>query len=191
MSCPKIQSFHNIFTHMLHAQVSYPLSTISNTMTLRHFLIILKHVWSNVYQTLTHWGRVTHIYVSELTSIGSDNGLSPGWRQAIIWNNAGLLLLIEPSGTNFSDISIGIQTFSFKKVHLNTSTAKWRPFCHGLNVFKVLLSGSSTLISSSHLAPEARIWIRLGVWSCQNPPLGTAKNWFWSHEYVKCNIGVI
>ena len=40
---------------------------------------------------LTHWGRVTHICVSELTIIGSDNGLPPGRRQAIIWNNAGLL----------------------------------------------------------------------------------------------------
>ena len=63
---------------------------------------------------LIHWGRVTHICVSELTIIGSDNGLSPGRRQAIIWNNAGLFF-IEPLGTNFSEISIGIQTFSFKK----------------------------------------------------------------------------
>ena len=29
---------------------------------------------------LTHWGRVTHICVSKLTIIGSDNGLSPGRR---------------------------------------------------------------------------------------------------------------
>ena len=58
--------------------------------------------------TLTHWGRVTHICVSKLTIIGSDNGLSPGRRQAIIWNNAGLLL-IEPLGTNSSEIAIGIQ----------------------------------------------------------------------------------
>ena len=41
---------------------------------------------------LTHWGRVMHICVSKLTIIGSDNGLSPGQRQAIIWTNAGLLL---------------------------------------------------------------------------------------------------
>ena len=82
---------------------------------------------------LTHWGRVTHICVNELTVIVSDNGLSPGRRQAIIWNNA-RLLLIEPLGTNFSEISIGIQTFSFKKMHLNMSSAKWRPFCLGLNV---------------------------------------------------------
>ena len=76
---------------------------------------------------------MTHICVSELTIIGSDNGLSPGRRQAIIWNNAGLLL-IEPLGTNFSEISIEIQTFLFKKMHLNMSSAKWRPFCLGLNV---------------------------------------------------------
>ena len=44
--------------------------------------------------------------------------------KAIIWNNAGLLL-IEPLGTNFSEISIGIQTFSFKKMHLNMSSVKW------------------------------------------------------------------
>ena len=52
---------------------------------------------------LTHWGRVTHICVSKLTIIDSDNGLSPGRRQAIIWTNAGILL-IRPSGTNFSKI---------------------------------------------------------------------------------------
>ena len=52
---------------------------------------------------LTHWGRVTHICVSKLTIIGSDNGLSPGRPQAIIWTNAGILL-IQTSETNFSEI---------------------------------------------------------------------------------------
>ena len=28
---------------------------------------------------VTHWGRVTHICVGNLTITGSDNGLSPGW----------------------------------------------------------------------------------------------------------------
>ena len=82
---------------------------------------------------LTHWGRVTHICVSNLTIIGSDNGLSPGRRQAIIWTNAGLLL-IGPLGTNFNEILIEILTFSFKKMHLKVSSAKRRPFCLGLNV---------------------------------------------------------
>ena len=36
---------------------------------------------------LTHWGRVTQICVSKPTIIGSDNGLSPGRRQDIIYLN--------------------------------------------------------------------------------------------------------
>ena len=54
---------------------------------------------------LTHWGRVTQIWVSKLAIIGSDNGLSPGRRQAIIWTNAGILL-IGTLGTNLSEIFI-------------------------------------------------------------------------------------
>ena len=79
---------------------------------------------------LTHWGEwciyVMHIY--KLTNIGSDNGLSPGRRQAIIWTNAGILL-IGPLGTSFSENSIEIHTFSFNKMHLKMSSAKWHPFC--------------------------------------------------------------
>ena len=76
---------------------------------------------------------MTHICVGKLTITGSENGLSPGRRQAIIWTNAGILL-IRHRGTNFSDIVIAIQTVSFMKMHLNVSSAKWRPFCFGLNV---------------------------------------------------------
>ena len=54
-----------------------------------------------------HWGRVTRICVGKLTNIGSDNGLAPGRRQAIIRTNAGILL-IGPWGTNFSEILIEI-----------------------------------------------------------------------------------
>ena len=68
-----------------------------------------------VIHCLTHWGRVTHICVSKLTIIGSDNGLSPGRRQAIIWTNAGILLTV-PLRANFSEILIEILTFSFKKM---------------------------------------------------------------------------
>ena len=82
---------------------------------------------------LTHWGRVTHICVSKLTIIGSDNGLSPGRRQAIFWTNAGILL-IRTLGTYFSEILSEIHAFSFKKMHMKMSSAKWRPFCLGLNV---------------------------------------------------------
>ena len=82
---------------------------------------------------LTLWGRVMHICVSNLTIIGSDNGLSPGRRQTIVWTNAGILLT-GLLGRNFSEISIKSLIFLFKKMHLNVSSAKWRAFCVGLNV---------------------------------------------------------
>ena len=66
---------------------------------------------------LTHEGPVMHICISKLTITGSDNGLSLGWCQAIIWNNDGIFLF-EPLGTNFNEILIEIYTFSFKKMHL-------------------------------------------------------------------------
>ena len=48
---------------------------------------------NDIDSLLTHWGRVTHICVGNLTIIGSDNGLSPGRRQAITCTNAGILLI--------------------------------------------------------------------------------------------------
>ena len=48
---------------------------------------------------------MTHICVSNLTTIVSNNSLSPGLRQTIIWTNAGLLL-IRHLGTNFYEIVI-------------------------------------------------------------------------------------
>ena len=79
---------------------------------------------------------MTHICVSKLIIIDSDNGLSPGRRQAIIWTNDGILS-VGPLGTNFSEILFGIQAFSFNKMHLKMSSAKWRPFCLSLNVLMV------------------------------------------------------
>ena len=63
---------------------------------------------------LTHWGRVPHICVSKLTIIGSDNGLSPGRRQAIIWTNAEILW-IGPLGTSLNEILIEIHIFHSRK----------------------------------------------------------------------------
>ena len=114
-------------------------------------------IWSHFRTWLTHWGRVTHICVGNLAIIGSDNGLSPGRRQAIIWTNDGMLL-IGPLGTNFSEISIEIQTFSFKIMRLKVSSAKRRPFCLGLNVLlthvwlgPTLFADNKTRMLSDHL----------------------------------------
>ena len=91
---------------------------------------LTKSHWISLH--LTHWGWVTHISVGKLTIIGSDNGLSPGRRQAFIITTAGILL-IGTLGTNFSEILSEIYTFSFKKMHLKMSSGRWRPFCLGLN----------------------------------------------------------
>ena len=123
--------------------------------------------------SLTHWGRVTHICVGKLTIIGSDNGLSPEQRQAIIWTNAGILL-IGPLETNFSEILIEIQTFSLKKIRLKISSAKCCSFRLGLNVlikqtlwyfwtpvthqFHLVIFG--VIITMTNCNFESKIWIK-------------------------------
>ena len=77
----------NIFVLMLHIYVTLEAYSITEIN------------WTYI-GLLTHWGRVTHICVSKLSIIGSDNGLSRGRRQAIIWTNAGILL-IRTLGRNF------------------------------------------------------------------------------------------
>ena len=127
------------------------------------------HTYFQYY--LTHWGLVTHICVVILTIIGSDNGLSPGRRQAIIWTIAGILLT-APLGTNFIEILIGIQTFSFKKMHLKMSSAKWRPFCPGLNV--LMYKGiSNILICMSYKCSRT---VLIGVLMCPPAVLWKASN---------------
>ena len=70
------------------------------------------------------------IYASvNRVSIGSDNGLSPVRRQAIIWTS-GDILLIGTLETNFSEILI----FSYQKMYLKMSSATWHLFSLSLNV---------------------------------------------------------
>ena len=85
----------------------------------------------------------TYICISNPTIIGSDNGLSPCWLQAVIWTNAGVIF-IGPLGTNFSEILIEIHTFSFKKMHLEMLSGKCQPFCLNLNVLTPLLFHGTT-----------------------------------------------
>ena len=67
------------------------------------------------------------ICVDNLNIIVSDNGLSPGWHQAIIWTNSGILL-IGPLGRNFSGILSEIHIFSFQKMCLKMSSEKFGHF---------------------------------------------------------------
>ena len=54
---------------------------------------ITNSVWAMTIDGLTHWSWVMRICVDKLSIIVSDNGLSPGRRQAIICTNAGILLI--------------------------------------------------------------------------------------------------
>ena len=111
---------------------------------------------------------MTHICVSQLIIIVSDNGSSPDRRQAIIWNNHGILLF-GPVGRNFSEILIKIYTFSFKKMHLKMSSGKWRPSCLGLNVL-ITTDHMSSLLSSSEVAWRSHGWHNCSMHSlaCHN-----------------------
>ena len=87
-----------------------------------------QHQWlpSSLTNVSASLNELTHlplcrIYASvNWVSISSDNGLSPDRRQAIIWTNAGILL-IRIKNTNFS----------FMKMCFTMLSGKWRPFCPG------------------------------------------------------------
>ena len=98
-------------------------------------------------ENLTHWGGVKHISVGKLTIIGSDNGLSPGQRQAIIWTNDGILVT-GPPVPNFTETSIKIHIFSFKKMHLNMLSGNCWLSC--LSLYVLLIP-----VGHSHLPPTA------------------------------------
>ena len=56
-----------------------------------HNTLIVRLIAYLFIARLNHWGRMTHICVSKLTIIVSDDGFSPGRRQTIIRTNAGML----------------------------------------------------------------------------------------------------
>ena len=73
-----------------------------------------------------------YIYVSKLTIIGSDNGLSPGQRQAIIWTNAGILLtgsLVTHFNETLTQFIYFHSRKSFWKCRLENSASMSQPQC--------------------------------------------------------------
>ena len=140
---------------------------------------------------LTHWGRVTHICVSKLAIIGSDNGLSPGRRQAITWTTAGMLLL-QTLGTNFSEIFSEICAFSFKKMHLKMSSAKWRPFCLGLNVLRRHICNCTGVFGlKGHVViklPRGMIFVMVACYFLLYPftPSNSWNVFIWSFSLCAC-----
>ena len=60
--------------------------------------------------------------------IGKIYGLLHINYQAIIWTNIDIMSM-GPTGTNFSEILIKTQNFSFKKMALKVPSEKCQPFC--------------------------------------------------------------
>ena len=95
----------------LNVQVIYAL--IMNTLADTHIIFIQREFPVHLLNVIFWYLKILlieaewRICVSKLTTIGSDNGLSPDQRQAITWTNAAILL-IEPLGINFSEILIDI-----------------------------------------------------------------------------------
>ena len=73
----------------------------------------------------------TYKCVSKLTIIGSDNGLSPQQRQAIIWPKAGILIIVTNFGQILSEIqNIFIQENAFGNVICKmASILSWSQWC--------------------------------------------------------------
>ena len=123
---------------------------------------------------LTHWGRVTHICVGKLNTIGSDNGLSPGRRQAIIWTIAGILL-IGTLGTNLSEILIGNSNIFIQENAFENVVCEMASICLGLNV---LTHWGQWWLSTGPLANVSRISIKMTIFSCKIPSKMLSAKWW-------------
>ena len=125
------------------------------------FIGLLRYICTYAF---THWGRKTHICIREHASTGSDNGLSPGRRQAIIWTIAGILS-IGPSGTNFCEMSVDIYTLLSKN-----NTSKMSSGEAGQFVFAPICKSSLT-------GTWAILWLARWKW-CNS-------KWYGYNQYLR------
>ena len=102
---------------------------------------------------LTHWGRVTHICVSKLTIIVSDNDLAPDRCQAVIWTSAGVLfwtLRNKLQWNRHRNSGIFVQENAFENVVWKMATILSPPQC--VNITRGRRNSRSLRLFSSFLA---------------------------------------
>ena len=133
------------------------LSTVQTTQTSvqfesKHKLFHLKNAFENVAcktaaivfepakihlprwtHSVTYWDRVTHICVGNLITIGSDNGLSPGRCQVIIWTNTGIHIVYWTT-RNTPQWNVNRNSYIYIQGNTFVNVCKWRQFCLGLNM---------------------------------------------------------
>ena len=125
----KFQSEFNHFHKKMHLKMSSGKRRLFYFCDNAKFLnSIIRWRLTRIIFDLTHWGRVTHVYVKKaspwLVQIRAC--------QSVILANAGLFLMVPE--TNLSKIRIKIQQISLTEMNLKMTSAKWRPLCLGLNV---------------------------------------------------------
>ena len=83
------------------------------------YMVIWYKIWSVLWVKPL---RQSDAYMHQSTSYHLFRQCLVSWPASshFLWTNAGILL-VEPSGTNFSGILIEIHTFSFKKMHVKMS----------------------------------------------------------------------
>ena len=116
---------------------------------------LVLHVWNRMYASVS-W-----------VIFGSGNGLLPVLHQAITCINS-VLLSTELRGTNFSDIWIGILPFSFKKIHLNVSSAKLVILSGGDELkYSIFFQNISNGISWICCLPLVAMFVHTQKWMCR------------------------
>ena len=93
--------------------------------------------------------------LSKLTIIGSDNGLSPGRHQAIIWPNAGILLIC-PLGKKLQwnlnkNSYIFIQENAFENAVWKMAAIFSQPQCYNFCAWAI----ESSLFSTTHQSHQS------------------------------------
>ena len=125
--CPCIPVSFNQFNRENHNENTLKYEMLQNGHRLdlcwtAFALLLFRQSKFSKFVYISHWVRVTHLCVSQLTIISSGNGLYFGRRRAIIGANAGLLL-VGPLGPNFSEILIQFHSI---KMHFKMSSGKRR-----------------------------------------------------------------
>ena len=117
MSCFSLSLHISLLPPLFHLSIRWVFKYIFDVIYTAVYFVVL-----NKLDCFLYWFnslRPRDAYVRRKTNY-NDNGLLPVRRQAITLTNVGVLL-IEHLGTNFSEVLIEINCFSFKKMYLKMS----------------------------------------------------------------------
>ena len=80
---------------------------------------------------------------------------------------------IGPLRTNFSEILIKIQNFSFRKIYIKIPSVKWRPFCPGEDELTIESYNLKHVKMFTFIALEIQWWERTRIGTIELTGSGT------------------